>query len=265
MLQSVNGCRIHYEIRHNSKSILPPILFLHGWGCDSNIYAQSMAAMQDQATLITLDFPAHGMSDEPPQPWGVEDFAMQVLQLLDDLHIQKVQIVAHSFGGRIAIWLGSQVPDRVDKIVITGGAGIKKPQTQQANQRTAHYKRMRAMADRLMKVPLLKTPMEKANEHLVQKYGSPDYAKLSDGMRKTFVKIVAEDLTPMLQQITAPVLLIWGSEDTETPLWMGKTMEQDIPDAGLVIFSGRSHFAFLEESDRFILIVKQFFQGGTAQ
>ena len=104
--------------------------------------------------------------------------------------------------------------------------------------------------------------MQEAQNRLIRKYGSEDYAKLSEGMRASFVKIVAEDLQPLLSKIVAPTLLIWGGDDRETPLWMGKTMEREIKDAGLIVFDGRSHYAFLEESARFQLIVKQFLWGG---
>ena len=77
-------------------------------------------------------------------------------------------------------------------------------------------------------------------------------------MRKTFVKVISEDLFPLLAQIKAPTLLIWGSDDTETPLWMGQMMEKEIADAGLIVFEGGTHFAFLEQWQRFVLIVKQF-------
>ena len=114
----------------------------------------------------------------------------------------------------------------------------------------------------LTKVPPLQKPMRALQEQLIQAYGSRDYAALSQTMRPTFVKIISEDLTPLLPQIKAPTLLIWGSNDTETPLWMGQTMEKEIVDAGLVVFDGGSHFAFLEEGARFATIVKQLFWGG---
>ena len=81
-------------------------------------------------------------------------------------------------------------------------------------------------------------------------------------MRKTFVKVVSQDLFPRLKDIQAPTLLIWGSEDTETPVWMGEQMEKEIPDAALIVFEGRTHFAFVEEWQRFLLIVRQFFMEG---
>ena len=72
------------------------------------------------------------------------------------------------------------------------------------------------------------------------------------------MKVVNQDLTELFGRFQASTLLIWGDEDTETPLWMGKKMERRIPDAGLVIFEGGSHFAYLEQISRFNTIVRQF-------
>ncbi len=81
-------------------------------------------------------------------------------------------------------------------------------------------------------------------------------------MRQTFVKVIGLDLYPLLADVKASTLLIWGGDDTETPLWMGQQMEQQMKDAGLIVFDRRTHFAFIEEWERFLLIVKQFFFGG---
>lgn len=262
MLRNVNGCQIHYEVLEKASSGGTPVLFLHGWGCDAGIFGDLMDAMREGATLISLDFPAHGSSEEPPEPWGVKEFSLQVKKVLENSQISKVNVVAHSFGARVAVYLAAYEPQMIEKLVITGGAGIKKPATAESQKRAARYKRLRSVARFLMKIPPLKSPMEKAQDRLIRKYGSEDYAKLSEGMRATFVKIVSEDLKPLLGRIAAPTLLIWGGDDRETPLWMGETMEREIADAGLVVFEGRSHYAFLEESARFLLIVKQFFRGG---
>ena len=91
---------------------------------------------------------------------------------------------------------------------------------------------------------------------------SPKDIKLNENMRKTFVKVINYDQAHLLEKIKASTLLIWGTADTETPLWMGQQMEKTIPDAALITFEGRSHFAFAEEWQRFVIITKQFFFGG---
>ena len=185
-----------------------------------------------------------------------------VLQLMDKLQITATHIIGHSFGGRVGILLASQHPNRVSKLVITGGAGIKKPVSERQSRRTQRYKRYTKMLDTLKTLPAMTGTVEKWQTKLRNRYGSPDYVKLNDVMRKTFVKIISLDLLPFLGDIQASTLLVWGSADTETPLWMAEQMEQNIPDAGLVIFEGRGHYAFLEEWQRFVLIIKQFMMEG---
>ncbi|MCQ2454207.1 MAG: alpha/beta hydrolase, partial [Clostridia bacterium] len=81
---------------------------------------------------------------------------------------------------------------------------------------------------------------------------------LDDEMKKTFVKVVNEDLSPLLPQIQASTLLVFGENDTDTPLWMGQRMEKEIPDAGLVVFENDDHFAYLRQWPRFCAIVQAF-------
>ena len=95
-------------------------------------------------------------------------------------------------------------------------------------------------------------------EALVQHFGSADYRALTPFMRQTFNRVIAQDLTPCLAKIKAPTLLVWGENDTATPLWMGQQMEKEIPDAGLVVLKGCGHFAYLDKYGEFRLIAESF-------
>lgn len=106
---------------------------------------------------------------------------------------------------------------------------------------------MNAILNALKRLRLLRAMWSAGQAALRRRYGSADYARLNENMRRTFSKVISQDLYPFLKDIQAPTLLVWGSEDTETPLWMGEQMEKAIPDAGLVVFEGRTHFAFIEE------------------
>ena len=78
------------------------------------------------------------------------------------------------------------------------------------------------------------------------------------------MRLVNEDVTPLLARVRAPALLIWGDRDTETPLAAAHVMERLIPDAGLVVFEGAGHFAYLEQPARFCRIVEVFLSGEPA-
>lgn len=64
-------------------------------------------------------------------------------------------------------------------------------------------------------------------------------------MRQCMVLALGEDMAPLLPRIAVPTLLIWGRDDTATPLADGKRMEALLPDAGLVELPG-GHYAFAE-------------------
>ena len=77
-------------------------------------------------------------------------------------------------------------------------------------------------------------------------------------MRAILSKVVNEDLRSEMPKIECPTLLIWGSNDTATPLNDAKIMERLIPDAGLVAFEGVGHYSFLENPYQFSAVLKSF-------
>ena len=77
-------------------------------------------------------------------------------------------------------------------------------------------------------------------------------------MRPTFVKIVNEDLSDLLPSIRSSTLLVWGSEDDAVPVSHARRMEAAIPDAGLVLFEGAGHFAYLDDPQRFCRVARHF-------
>ena len=136
-----------------------------------------------------------------------------------------------------------------------------KAPTEEARERAARYQKLKGYCEAVKKVPLLGKAVEGWEDKLRKKYGSRDYNALDAEMRQTFVKVVNQDLTDLYSRFQTSTLLIWGDEDTETPVWMAKEMEKRIPDAGLVILEGGTHFAYLEQIGRFNLIVRQFLKG----
>lgn len=251
------GVKLHYEI-YGERTELPTLLMLHGWGCSIKHFEPVAKEMSRDRMAVVIDFPAHGESSRPPQPWGVPEFADVVCALIEELDIRKCDIIAHSFGGRVALWIASHNPELIGRMVLTGCAGIKKEQTEAQKKRSDEFKKKRSSLERLAKVPGFRSIADKLIKKLQTKYGSVDYNALDDEMKKTFVKIVSQDLRPCLKDIKASVLLVWGSNDADTPLWMGQIMEKEICDAGLVVFENDDHFAYLRQWPRFVQVTKAF-------
>jgi pimeloyl-ACP methyl ester carboxylesterase len=90
-----------------------------------------------------------------------------------------------------------------------------------------------------------------------RKVAARDWLEASESMRGTFRLLIAEDLSPLLPDVKASTLLVWGDGDADTPLWMGQRMESSIPDAGLVVLEG-GHYVYAERAAEFNRIAAHF-------
>ena len=193
-----------------------------------------------------------------PNAWGVPEYSEMVKEFMDKLNIEKPDVIGHSFGGRVIIYLASKYQDLFNKIILTDAAGLKKKKTFKKWFKIRCYK----LGKFFLK---MFTPKEKFDERLNklrEKYGSSDYSMLkSDIMRETFNKVINLDLKNNLKNIKRPTLLIWGEKDEETPVYMAKIMEKEIEDSGIVIIKNAGHFSYLDSPMEYNLIVENFLGG----
>ena len=98
-----------------------------------------------------------------------------------------------------------------------------------------------------------------AVEDMRRKRGSSDYNNATPLMRSTLVKVVNEDLEPLIPLVKCPTLLIWGDLDTATPIADARRMEELIADAGLVVCEGAGHFSYAEQSAKANGALQAFF------
>ena len=241
------------------------VLLLHGWMCSSDMMEGIQKALSGHMRTAAIDFPGHGLKGQAPAPlevWGVPDYMELAAEVIRVLDLAPCDIIAHSFGARVAILLAATYPELVGRMVLTGAAGLRREMTKAETGRKKLYSFLKGGVNAAEKLKVFGSLPEKWRESLIQRYGSSDYKALSPQMRQTFNQIVTRDLAEELPLIQAPTVLFWGENDTETPLWMGRKMEQLIPDAGLVVEEGAGHFAYLERSAVFESVVKSFLLEG---
>jgi pimeloyl-ACP methyl ester carboxylesterase len=252
MLFRYRDLTVHYTERGEGA----PVLLLHGWMGSADSFLPLIADFSRARRVIAPDFPGQGgQTPAPGEAYDVAEHARLVLALMDALDVQRASIVAHSFGGRVALKLASEHPERVDKMVLTGGAGLRPKNSAKRRARSLAYRALRALIDGPLFGP---ADRERARAKLRGRFGSADYKALEPSMRATFNRVVAEDLSPCLPKISAPTILIYGTEDRETPVWMGEKMAREMRDAALITFPGAGHFAYLDEYARFYAITAQF-------
>lgn len=242
--------RAAVEVRGDGSALL----LLHGWGVSSELFAPVLDGLQPGHRLIVPDLPGFGSTPEPDVAWSVHEYAAWCVALLDRLGIERCDVVGHSNGGRIGIVMAAEHPGRIGRMVLTGSAGIRPRRTLAASARVRTYKALRAIE----RSPAMPPGVRRSAGRRADQRGSADYRASSGTMRGTLVRIVNEDLRDLLPHLNIPVLLIWGELDTETPIDDGRLMERLIPDAGLVVFEGAGHYAYLEQAERFCRIVEVF-------
>ena len=247
-----NEVRIRYWRAGKGESVL----ILHGWGASLEAVRILFDDLAPAFDTIAIDFPGHGQSPAPAEAWTVSDFRDLVVLLLDKLGVDQTNIVAHSFGGRVAIKLASAHPERVNRMVLTGAAGIPPRRTrgQKARLALARWgKKVRGMLGDGALAKWMET-------RWIYYVASADYARASGPMRATLVNVVGEDLSPLMAGVKAKTLLIWGSEDKDTPLSSGRMMASLIPGSELVVLDGGGHFAYAEQFSKFRLHMRKFLE-----
>lgn len=257
MKLDINGVTVNCEVAGQG----PPLLLLHGWGGRAGSMQPIANALSDMRTAYSVDFPGFGESSPPPQPWSVTEYTDCLIAFMEKAGIGRADIVAHSFGGRVTLLLASAHPELVGKIVITGGAGLKPKRSLGYYCRVYAYKLGKFMR-RHGWLKKLARAFGADLDKQAQSAGSEDYRNAVGVMKPTFVRVINQDLRHCLKGIQSSTLLIWGEKDSgASALWMAKVMEKEIPDAGLVVFEGSGHFAYLEQLPRFVKIVRTFLGG----
>ena len=217
-------------------------VYLHGWGashkslyfCNDNLKGSS----------LFVDFPPFGKSDKDIRGWTIFSYATMVVSLCEKLNIHKINLIGHSFGGRVAILISVFCPSKVNKLVLVDSAGVKPKRGI-----SYHYK-------------VWKYRMRKRLKLDISNMGSCDYLALNSNMKKTFKNIVNTHLNEFLRDVKVPTLIIFGRDDRTTPLYMARYLHKKIKKSELVLIDKAGHFCFDDNRYLFIKNVKKFIEEG---
>ena len=224
----------------------PVLLCLHGWGGSKESFTELRAALKGaDLEILTPDLPGFGDEPEPDHPWTTDDYADWVVRWLhrrlrvtsDELRGQRIFLLGHSHGGRIAIKLAARLhpatcnPQRetfpIDHLFLCAPAGIRHPR---------HFKRilglLLAKTGRFfLSIPGLNLLQPLGKKLLYTLVRVHDYEKASPVMRETLINVSREDLTPLLHLITMPTDIFWGEDDRMTPVSDATVLANGIPGA----------------------------------
>jgi len=246
----IDGVTVGYTVEGTGSDT---VVLLHGWGCTRETLASIAATcLAAGCRILNIDFPGFGRSDEPPFPWGVEQYTVMLEKLLAAEGIERPVLLGHSFGGRVAILYASR--NDVGKVILVDAAGVK------PRRRLSYYYKVYKfkLGKILLKLALGPEKAQARIDAARSRKGSSDYSAASPMMRRVLSKVVNEDLRHVMPDIKSPTLLIWGENDTATPIHDAQIMEKRIPGAGLVSFPGCGHYSFLDNPRQFAAVLLSF-------
>ena len=250
MFVNIDGLRINYTEEGNGT----PVLLLHGCGSSNVAFTGIINALKSRCRLVAPDFPGCGSSDTMNEPWTIETYADFVLKFMAALGLQDPIMMGHSHGGRVTLYMTAKGMVSPPKIVLLDAAGLIPKKSAKQKLRAKSFKAIK----RALTLPIIKNYSEPLLDKARRHYGSADYNNAPEVLRKTLVSLVNTDLREILPNIKCPSLLIWGENDTATPLEDAKIIEKLIPDAGLCVIKGTGHFSFVERPFEVQAILNSF-------
>ncbi len=211
------------------------IIILHGWtysktGTDPlqkwEPFVNSLKSKKVECELPRMP----GITKDSNQVWSLEKYIDWLKKKVGN---KKVILVGHSNGGRISLAFASIYPDLVSKLILIDSAGIYH------NELPLRLKRF--IFRNIAKIGRKFSDSELLRKMIYKIAREGDYSNATPGQRKTMINLINTDLTNTLKRITVPTLIIWGREDSVTPLSDGTLMHKLIKNSKLKVIDGARH------------------------
>ncbi len=239
--EAEDGTRIAYQVRGSGD----PLLLLAGQSNSHRWWDGVREDFQDDWSTVTFDYRGTGDSDKPDEPYSTEGFAEDVIAVLDALGAERAGVYGTSMGGRVAQWIAARHPDRVRALVL----GCTTPGGPHGVERGSDVRRSLAQLDqeaaRRALLDLMYTPQWLAT-HPGPYRTLGDPAMPPHARRRHLVASNRHDAWDVLPGISAPTLVIHGTDDRFNPTANAHLLADRIPGAELHLVPGARH-AYFEE------------------
>ena len=262
----------------------PPIVFVHGLG--SSGYIEWRFVLRHFARshrVIAPDLPGFGRTDKPRSArYGIPYFARTLDRYLDAVGVERAVVVGTSMGGRVALEVALQYPERVERLVLVNALGLGRPQVQ------FFYPLMMLPRVGEAAMGFARQAVHRVPPGVIRRWagryaGSTDVDRTMDdtyladlremmaaeGYAEAYLATVRSmatpgalfgrhDLTARLREIAVPVLIVWGAEDPLFPLAHAHRAHAALPGSRLAVIEGAGHTPQADRPDEFNRVLERF-------
>jgi 4,5:9,10-diseco-3-hydroxy-5,9,17-trioxoandrosta-1(10),2-diene-4-oate hydrolase len=217
----------------------PAIVFLHGTGGSGKVWFNQLRRFEADYRVLAPDLPGYGRTPLPDFIRSVDDYPAFVLALLDTLGLSQAILVGNSMGGRVALQLALDHPERVAGLVLINSSGLKLPGIPTVNVRETDP------ADFAAKL-FYRAP-DNSRAALAERFvDTPEQQQARQTMLRLTAGPLRRDMQDRLGEILAPTLVIWGEGDRIIPPVYADAFVAAIPDARLAMIARAGHVPMLE-------------------
>jgi pimeloyl-ACP methyl ester carboxylesterase len=228
----VNDIHMYYEIYGEGK----PLVLINGLGSDLSEIDRLTRWLAQKYRVLVFDNRGAGRTDKPDMPYSIEMMAEDTAQLLNALGIEQASVLGISMGGRIALALALQHPERVARLILVS-----------TSARVSDSKKRRRWFRLLSLVS--STPIFKS------KYPQPRYAFL-----RQLQALHNYNCTDQLDKLHIPTIIMHGKRDQSVPYLLAEEMHHRIRGSRMIPFQGGHLFFLISRHQQFLNATTEFLE-----
>jgi 3-oxoadipate enol-lactonase len=244
---TTDSVELHYILEGPEEA--PLLVMANSLGTTLRMWDEQAPALHERFRLLRYDHRGHGGSSVPLGPYTMGDLGGDVLALLDSLGVKRFSFCGLSIGGMVGMWLASEVPQRVERLVLCCTSAQFAPEAYNSRARTVREEGVGAIAGAVLERWF--TPKFRASHPEVVEWGESMLRNTSvEGYAGCCEAIGDAELESRLDAIAAPTLVIAGAEDAAAPVDQAELIRASIPDARLLSIEGAAHLANVEQPEK---------------
>jgi pimeloyl-ACP methyl ester carboxylesterase len=232
-----------FRIRYKEAGQGEPLASLHGAG-GMRIY-RSHALLAEWYRVIVFEVPGFGQSPANERSQSMPELALTMAQALTNLGLERFNLMGNSFGGKLALWMAIQQPERIQSLILVAPAAIRPagglpPQALSPEERMA----------RLYAHPERQAPAPPPDPAVI--------AKQQALVRRVIGPARDEALESRMPGLHVPVLVLFGTMDRMIPPEMGRLYCEKLPNCHLILVYDAGHEVDADRPEAFVSVVGDF-------
>ena len=242
----------------------PALVLLHGFSYDSRAWRTQIEALSEHFTVVAWDAPGAGHSSDPPDSFGISDWADCLDALLVAIKVEEAHVLGLSWGGILAQEFYRRYRGRVLSLILADTyAGWKGslPDPIPQERLEACLRDSTLPSEKFLSKYLPGMFSEAVSEEVRNEAASGMSEFHPAGFRLMARSSAETDTRGLLPNIEVPTLLIWGEADTRSPIAVAHQFHEAIPGSKLAIIPGAGHVSNMEQPELFNAAVRNFCLG----